>query len=155
MFDIMKTTDMWDDMFRAMDALMQYPNSGKTLETQGLKNLIRRPHNIINVTDADGNVVAQRLEVVTTPFAKKDVKVTVENDTLTIQCGAENKEERSEDKYVYKGISSQSYVFSLKLGTKIDQTAIKAENADGVLKVTLPFKKETETKPPVLTIEVE
>ena len=153
MFGITKAND-WDDMFRTMDALMQYPFKERTLETNGLKSLIRRPHNIINVKDEGGNIVAQKLEVVTTPFAKGDVKVEVNDDVLTVTCGSENKEETTGDEYVYKGISSQSYTFSIKMNDKVDRKAIKAKNADGVLTVTLPFKKEEE--PEVVTqIEVE
>ena len=155
MFDIIKPSSIWDDMFRTMDALMQYPMKERTLETQGLKNLIHRPHNLINVKDKDGNVIAQRLEVVTTPFAKEDVKVTVEDNTLTVECGSENKEQKTEDDYIYKGISSQNYTFSLKLGNNIDKDGIKAKNSDGVLSVHLPFKKEVQEQKRLVNIEVE
>ena len=158
MFDMIKPSALWDwdDMFRTMDALMQYPDKKNNIETQGLKSLIHRPHNIVNVKDENGNIVAQRLEVVTTPFAKEDVKVTVEDNVLTIQCGSEKKEEKEGDEYIYKGISSQNYVFSLKLGDNIDKDKIKAKNSDGVLCVTLPLKdKEREPEKQITNIEVE
>lgn len=139
MFDIIKN-DAWDDMFCQMDALMQYPFSNRTLETQGLKSLIHRPHNIINMTDGNGNVVGKKLEVVTTPFKKDDVRVTIYKNTLSVECGTKNKEETEKDNYVFKGISSQSYAFAIKLNDKVDREAIKAKNIDGVLTVTLPFK---------------
>lgn len=148
--------DNWDDMFRRMDAMMQYPEKNGKIETQGLKSLIHRPHNIINVKDDNGKIVAQRLEVVTTPFAKEDVKVTLEGNTLSIQCGSENKEEKEEDEYIFKGISSQSYTFSLKLGSNIDKDKIKAKNSDGILSVTLPIKaKEPEPEKQITNIEIE
>lgn len=159
MLELVNTRNIWndwDDMFRTMDALMQYPSKGGSLERQGLKNLIHRPHNIINVKDDDGNVVAQKLEVVTTPFAKDEVKVTVEDNVLSIQCGSENKDDRKEDEYVYRGISSQSYTFSLKLGDNIDKDSIKAKNVDGVLSIMLPFKsKEAEPVKKITNIEIE
>lgn len=153
MFDIMKTA-AWDDMFRQMDALVQYPLKERTIETKGLRGLINRPHNIINMTDKDGKVIGQKLEVVTTPFKKDDVKVTIDENTLSVECGAENKEEITNDNYVYKGISSQSYAFAIKLNSKVDRTEIKAKNSDGVLTVTIPFKKEEEPKK-ITSIEVE
>ena len=55
--------------------------------------------------------------------------------------------------YVYKGISSQSFTFAIKLGDNIDQKSIKARNEDGVLVVTLPFKEQE--LPEVSKIEVE
>ena len=153
MLDLMKN-NAWDDMFRQMDALMQYPFNNRNLETQGLKSLIHRPHNIINMTDDSGKVVGQKLEVVTTPFKKDDVKVTIDENTLYVECGTENKEETDKDNYVFKGISSQSYAFAIKLNGKVDREAIKAKNSDGVLTVTLPFKKEEKPRT-VTSIEVE
>lgn len=155
MFDIIRSNSPWDDMWKTMDALMQYPFKEKTLETNGLKALIRRPHNIVAVKDKDGKIVSQRLEVVTTPFAKDDVKVTVSDNTLTVECGSENKEEKNEDDYIYKGISSQTYSFSIRLSDKIDKSAIKAKNVDGVLTISLPFKKEEPKEIGVTKIEVE
>ena len=107
------------------------------------------------VKDDDGNVVAQRLEVVTTPFAKDEVKVSVEGNVLTVACGGSNKEEKTEDEYIYKGISSQSYTFQVRLGNSVDKTAIKAKNVDGVLTVMLPFKKKEDEPKQITNIEVE
>jgi HSP20 family molecular chaperone IbpA len=147
-------------MFRIADALTLYPAKEKSLENNGLKRLISRPHNIVNVKDKDGNVVAQRLEVVTTPFKKGEVSVEVDaNNMLTVKCG---KEETIEDvaepdteSYIYKGISSQNYTFSIKLGDNVDKDAIKAKNEDGVLVMTLPFKKKEDEPKQITQIEVE
>jgi HSP20 family molecular chaperone IbpA len=179
MFDMMKPLATWDDMWQNMIALAEYPLNGKTLKDIGLRKLISRPHNLINVKDKDGNVIAQKLEVVTTPFKKDDVKLSVKGNVLTIECGSmnvvqnaetpdsqdgievademkevtEDQELVSTDDYIYKGISTQSYTFSLKLGENIDKGAIKAKNQDGVLTVTLPYKKGE--LPEVTQIRVE
>ena len=155
MNELMKPLSTWDDMWRSMDALMRYPFEENPLATNGLKSLIRRPHNLVNVKDDDGNVIAQRLEVVTTPFAKDEVKVSVEGNVLTVACGGSNKEEKTEDEYIYKGISSQSYTFQVRLGNSVDKTAIKAKNVDGVLTVMLPFKKKEDEPKQITQIEVE
>ena len=165
MFDIMKRNNAltsnadWDDMWRTMDAMMQYPFGKNTIETKGLKSIINRPHNIVNVKDKDGKIVAQKLEVVTTPFAKGDVRVEVSDNILTVNCGSKQVEPettKTEEttEYVYRGISSQTYTFSLKLNSKIDKIGIKAKNVDGILTITLPFKKE-ETQPETSQITVE
>lgn len=161
MFDIMKRNNAlssWDDMWKTMDAMMQYPFGKNTIETQGLKSIINRPHNIVNVKDKDGKIVAQMLVVVTTPFAKNEVEVEITDNILTVKCGekiAESPTMQEETyEFVYKGISSQSYTFSLKLSSKIDKTGIKAKNVDGILTITLPFKKE-ETQPETAQITVE
>ena len=156
MNELMKPLSTWDDMWRSMDALMRYPfDEENPLATNGLKSLIRRPHNLVNVKDDAGNVVAQRLEVVTTPFAKDEVKVSIEGNVLTVACGETNKKEKTEDEYIYKGISSQRYTFQVRLGNSVDQTAIKAKNVDGVLTVMLPFKRKADEPRQITNIEVE
>lgn len=129
MFELINKKSPWDDMWRSMAAMMQYPfNEEKTIEKAGLKSLIGRPHNIVDVTDKDGNTIAQRLEVVTTPFKKDEVKVYVKNNFLTVECQAMSEEDRADDQeqesYIYKGISSKNYEFSVKLGDRIDQDNI-------------------------------
>jgi HSP20 family molecular chaperone IbpA len=150
MFEIMNPLATWDDMWQNMLALTEYPfNNGKNLMNTGLRKLIGRPHNLVNVTDKDGNIIEQRLEVVTTPFKKEDVAVQVSGNTLTVKCGSEEDELKEKgdeegkpvERYLYKGISEQYYTFSLKLSDKIDKAAIKAKNQDGVLTITLPYKK--------------
>ena len=79
----------------------------------------------------------------------------MDKDTLTIQCGSENNEQKVEDEYVYKGISAQSYTFSLKMGNNVDKSAIKAKNTDGVLTITLPFVQKKEEPKQITNIEVE
>lgn len=163
MFDMIRPSSIWDDMFRMADALTLYPAKERSLENNGLKRLISRPHNIVNVTNKDGEPIAQRLEVVTTPFKKNEVKVSVDtNNMLTIECGSEKEIKdplegtpmgEENDTYVYKGISTQNYTFSIKLGDNVDKEAIKAKNEDGVLVVTLPFKKKE--LPEVAQIEVQ
>ena len=40
------------------------------ISTNGLKSAIHRPHNLKEIKDKDGNVTAQKIEVVTTPFGQ-------------------------------------------------------------------------------------
>ena len=160
MFDMMKPLATWDDMWQNMVALTKYPFNGKTLKDIGLRKLITRPHNIVNVTDPKTKeVIEQRLEVVTTPFKKNQVQVQVADNTLTISCGdvedvcKKPNEDDPEEAYLYKGISSQYYTFSLKLSDKVDKSKIRAKNEDGILTVTLPFKQTTTGDVARITVE--
>lgn len=160
MFDMMKPLATWDDMWQNMVALTEYPFNGKTLKDIGLRKLITRPHNIVNVTDPKTKeVIEQRLEVVTTPFKKNQVQVQVADNTLTISCGdvedvcKKPNEDDPEEAYLYKGISSQYYTFSLKLSDKVDKSKIRAKNEDGILTVTLPFKQTTTGDVARITVE--
>ena len=126
-------------IWELMDALARPFDDKRNIMNYGLKSIIKRPHNLINVKDKDGNVIGQRLEMVTTPFKKEDVKITVKDNILTVKCGTENVKSEENEDVVYRGISAQSHTFSLSLAPTIDQSLITAENKDGVLKINLPF----------------
>jgi len=139
-------------IWEIMDAFARPFDEKRSVMTYGLKSVIKRPHNLINVKDKDGNVIGQRLEMVTTPFKKEDVKITVKDNVLTVKCGTENVKTEENEDIVYRGISAQSHTFSLSLAPTIDQTLITAENKDGILKINLPFiAKEPEKD----TVEIE
>lgn len=115
---------------------------------------IKRPHNLINIKDENGNIVAQKLTVVTTPFKKEDVKVTIVDNNLTVQCGSEKKYDEENEDVVYRGISSQSYSFSLKLAPGVDKKSITAENKDGLLTIKIPVVVKTEKKPEEIEVKI-
>lgn len=148
--------DMFKDPFwDIMEAFTVYPKKKEnSIATCGLRSVIKRPHNLINIKNGDGEIIAQRLEVVTTPFSKEDVKLSIYDNILSVECGTENKSVSENEELVYGAISNQSYTFSLKLAPSIDQSAISAENIDGVLKITLPTKKleEKVSEPHYITI---
>jgi HSP20 family molecular chaperone IbpA len=147
MIDIYK-----DPIWELMD-MFSYPFERK-IQNNGLRN-VKRPHNLVNVKDDDGNIIAQKLTVVTTPFSKDDVKVTVADNMLSVTCGAENKYDKENEDVIYRGISSQSYSFALQLSPTVDKKNITAENKDGMLTISLPVKKEEEKKPDVIDIKID
>lgn len=98
MIDIYK-----DPIWELMD-MFSYPFERK-IQNNGLRN-VKRPHNLVNVKDNDGNIIAQKLTVVTTPFNKEDVKVTVADNMLSVTCGTENKYDKENEDVIYRGISS-------------------------------------------------
>lgn len=126
----------------------------RKISNRGLSN-IRKPHNLTNVKDEQGKIIAQKLTVVTTPFKKDDVKVKIVDDVLTVTCGTENVKDEENEDVIYRGISSQSYTFSLKLGESIDKKAITAENKDGLLTIKLPFLVIEEKKPEEIEIKID
>lgn len=113
---------------------------------RGLKKIISRPHNLVNVKDKDGNVIGQKLSLVYTPFKKDQIKVTVDGNTLSVAIGDEKSEEKKNNNgdIVYKGISTQSTNFALTLTDKIDKKAINAKADDGILHIDLPFVNKVE-----------
>ena len=122
----------------------------------GLKKIISRPHDLVNMKDEKGNVIGQKLSLVYTPFKKDQIKVTVEDDTLTVAIGDEKKEEKKDEngEIVYKGISTQATRFSIKLTDQIDKKAVTAKAEDGMLHIDLPFVKKAE-EPKQIEISVQ
>ena len=86
-------------------------------------------------------------------FKKEDVKVSVENDVLTVKCGVYPPEHDNDDAFlVYRGISAQTYEFSLKLN-RIDVSKISAKIEDGILHLEMPVIKEE--KPKAIQIAIQ
>ena len=143
-----------DPIWEMMDVFNHPFFSDRRICDTGFKTSIHRPHNLVNVKDDNGKVIAQRLEVVTTPFAKDDVKVKVCDNMLSVTCGSENLVTKDNEEIMYRGISSQSYSFALSLTPSVDQKRITAENKDGILKINLPMIIEEPKKPEEIEIAI-
>lgn len=144
--------DPWAHMFGATMAMFDEA-FGTEFQNKGLKQLIHKPHNLLTKKDENGNIESFSLEVVYTPFKKSDVKVTLDDNVLTVTCGTENK--AKDDEMIYCGISHQSYTFSLPLTKDVDTTNIKAKAEDGILYITLPMKKPETIASKALEIAVD
>lgn len=134
--------DIINDIFTMNNALSNSYSGLDSITKTGFKSIIGKPHNLIEVYDKDGILTAQKIQVVTTPFKKSDVKVTIQGDIIVIKCGDDTDVSDSNEKYVYHGISSRSFEFSLQIPDSIDKKKISAENTDGILTVVMPVKKE-------------
>jgi HSP20 family protein len=73
-------------------------------------------------------------------FEDKDVTVNIDNGVLEIQAEKHEKEEDKAKKYVVRE-SSSSFYRRVRLPGQADAGKIKAHMDNGVLKVTVPFKK--------------
>lgn len=144
--------DPWAHLFGATMAMFDEA-FGTEFQNKGLKQLIHKPHNLLTKKDENGNIESFSLEVVYTPFKKSDVKVSLEDNVLTVTCGTENK--AKDDEMIYCGISHQSYTFSLPLTKDVDTANIKAKAEDGILYITLPMKKPEAISSKALEITVD
>ena len=76
-------------------------------------------------------------------LAKKDVDVSLENDTLVVKGEKVEKSEEKEDKGILRReIRSSKFERSFSLGKHVDQNSIKARMADGILTITVPKKDQ-------------
>ena len=80
---------------------------------------------------------------------KKDFKIELVNDQLTISSEKENHKESKEGEYYTKReFSYQSFSRTFFLPNSADAEKIKAKYDNGLLKVEIPKKEEAKPKPP-------
>lgn len=89
----------------------------------------------LDVYQEDNNYI---VEVDLPGFKKEEIKLSYNNDLLTIK--AEHSEEKKEDnkKYVYRSRSQSMFTRQIRFNN-IDHAGIEADYNEGVLKVTLPI----------------
>ena len=84
---------------------------------------------------------------------KKDLKVTVENDTLTLEAEKHDGSESKKDGHYHSERRYGKFSRSFKLNGQIDTEKIDARYKNGVLSLTLP--KREEVKPRQLDVQVK
>jgi HSP20 family protein len=92
------------------------------------------------------------VEVAAPGMNKKDFKVELDGNSLTISSGKSNqKEERDEERYFRKEFSYQSFqrTFTLQKDV-VDIDKIQAKYENGLLHLLIPKKEEAKQKPPRL-----
>jgi HSP20 family protein len=104
----------------------------------------------VDIYEDKGNIY---LDVEVPGMKKEDVKVKVEDKTLTVS--GERKLEREEKKEGYYRVerSYGSFCRSFYLPDYVDSTKIKAKYEGGVLKLSIPKKEEA--KPKEIPVNVE
>ncbi|PZX93014.1 Hsp20/alpha crystallin family protein [Flavobacterium aquariorum] len=87
------------------------------------------------------------IELAAPGLERKDFKVEVENDTLIVSAEKEEEKKTEDKNYRSREFSYNSFyrTFSLPKNLKVDN--INAEYHNGVLKITLPKKEPTISKP--------
>jgi len=73
---------------------------------------------------------------------KKDFKIDVEGNLLTISCELENTVEENEEKFSRKEYSYSSFERSFTLPDEVSKEKIDARYNDGILEIKLPKKEE-------------
>ncbi len=105
----------------------------------------------VNITDTEDSF---EIEVAAPGMDKKDFKVELNNNILTISSENENSKEDKNENYTRKEFSYRSFIRSFTLPeNKVDGNKIKAKYKDGILFVSLPKMEEAKLKP-VRMIEI-
>lgn len=101
-----------------------------------------------DIYETDGEIVKAELP----GLKKEEVKVTIENNVLTIRGERKLEEEAKRENYYRIERSYGEFLRSFTLPTGIDAKKINAEFKDGMLKIALP--KAEEAKPKAVDIKV-
>jgi HSP20 family protein len=76
---------------------------------------------------------------------KKDLKIEINEDVITISSEHKDEKEESGDNYKRREFSYSSFCRSFYLPENVNKDKIEANYKDGILTVTLPKEKEEKT----------
>jgi HSP20 family protein len=89
-----------------------------------------------------------RIEVAAPGLDKKDFKIDLDNNVLTISSEKELKNEEKEGRFMRREFSYSSFTRSFSLPEAVDAEKIKASHKDGILRISIPKREEAKRKPP-------
>ena len=92
----------------------------------------------VNITE---NNEEYKIQLAAPGLEKKDFKIEVENDMLTISSQREQQTNEEKDNYRRREFSYQSFSRSFQLPQNSQTDKIDAHYQDGILKLTLPKKE--------------
>jgi HSP20 family protein len=93
-----------------------------------------------------------RLHLLAPGYSKEDLKLNVENDTLTISAEKKNAVLGEHERYTRHEFAQGNLKRSFRLGEHADLEGISASHVDGVLTITIP--KKAENKPAAREIPI-
>jgi len=121
-------------------------------DSQGGKteNYTYRCKPAVNVTESEHTF---QIDVAAPGFDRNELKVTIDNNLLTISSVPEEKKTDSKEKYLKREFSTSSFSRSFELPENVEADKIEASHKNGVLSINIPKKAKVEI--PVQEIEVK
>jgi HSP20 family protein len=104
----------------------------------------------VNIREDDKNYV---LDFAIPGLEKKDMKIDINEDVLTVSSEVKKESEENKDGYKRKEFSYSSFSRSFYIPENVNREKIEAAYKDGVLTVSLP-KQEEEKSKVAKTIEI-
>lgn len=89
---------------------------------------------------------AYHIEIAVPGLSKKDIRIDLDNDLLTISYERKESNDENSRNYLKREFSYSSFSRSFQLPDTIDSDKIKANHTDGILSISLPKKEEVVTK---------
>jgi HSP20 family protein len=98
----------------------------------------------INITEGDDGYT---IEVAAPGLDKKDFKIDLEKDRLTIASVREDSKEESNERYTRREFRYTNFSRSFTLPETVNGEKISASHKDGILYVNIPKLEEAKEKP--------
>ena len=99
----------------------------------------------VNIAEAE---TEYRVELAAPGLEKKDFKIDIHKNVLTISSEKEFSNEEDNEKFMRREFSYNSFKRSFTLPETVDSEKIKAEQANGILTVHIPKKPEAVDRGP-------
>jgi HSP20 family protein len=97
----------------------------------------------VNIREDEKNYI---LDLAIPGIDKKDLKIDMNEDVLTISSETSNETEQSKDGYKRKEFSYSSFCRSFYIPENVNKDKIEASYKDGIINVTLPKQEEEKSK---------
>ena len=97
----------------------------------------------VNIREDDRQFM---LELAVPGIDKKDLKIDINEDVLTVSSETKNESEENRDGYKRKEFSYTSFCRSFQIPENVNKDTIEANYKDGVLTVSLPKAEEEKNK---------
>ena len=85
----------------------------------------------------------------------KDIKISIEDNVLTIKGKTEEKKELKEQDYLRKEIRRGSFSRSIKLPVSVKEDSAEAESIDNILKITISKTAKSTSKGKEIPIKIK
>jgi len=97
----------------------------------------------VNIKEDDKNYI---LDLAVPGIEKKDLKIDINEDVLSISSETKNESEESRDGYKRKEFSYSQFCRSFYIPENVNREKIEANYKDGVLSVALPKQEDDKNK---------
>ena len=85
------------------------------------------------------------LDIACTGISKEDIEIQIEGNIIKVNYDKPDGDDNT-GKYIHKGIAKRSFNLGWKIDSKFNLSKATAEFKNGLLQVTIPFAKGSETK---------
>jgi HSP20 family protein len=108
--------------------------------------MLNSQHNSVPAVNIREDEKNYNLELAVPGMDKKDLKIDINDDVLTISSELKNKNEEERNGYKRKEFSYSSFARTFYIPENVNREKIEAGYKDGVLTVSLPKQEEDKSK---------